>query len=400
MLITRLPIAHNDETLYSFAARIRVSNAARDDRSACRGMFGSAAHMRVAEFPVNLVHFCRVTQGVMGTPETVLAEMTLANFFGRIGGHPWHAGSSAQPVATAGYGLSSLSNGSVSTWRACRQCLRSDLSAFATGHWRRSHQLPTAFFCLQHGTPLSQSLAPAHAWHNRFMLPQDTALRETAHGFDGAANDEALLRLTQLAVDALCDVGPSVVGDVTYATMCRALGDRGMLTHSGAIRRDAFCSELLRHYGFLREYPDFAAAVSAKGLDILYRSVRCVGQWRRPLHNLLLLDWLFGSWKSFCEQSAWQSVMGCPNLLAEAAPSRSDVPPAVDHAIVNDTGDRVREIHRRKCVDFLERNTHAVRSRFARAEPKSCRWLLANDIAWFDQYCPIDQRDRPQANLF
>lgn len=231
MPITRMPLSRHDETLYSFAARIRLANAARDDRAACRGMFGSHAHMRVAEFPVNLVHFCRVTHGAVGTPETVLAEMTLTNFFSRIGGHPWHAGSSAQPVATAGYGLSTLSNGNVSTWRACRQCLRSDLSTFATGHWRRSHQLPTVFFCLRHGTPLSRSLAPVHTWHNRFLLPQDTELHETVHCLDGATHEEARLRLTKLAVDALFDVGAPVAADVTYATMRRALGDKGMLTH-------------------------------------------------------------------------------------------------------------------------------------------------------------------------
>lgn len=118
------------------------------------------------------------------------------------------------------------------------------------------------------------------------------------------------------------------------------------------------------------------------------------------MHNLLLLDWLFGSWKSSCAQSTWQTVVGCPSLLAEAAPSDADIPPGVSHAIVNETGDRVRESHRRKCIDFLDYHTHAVRSRFARAESKSCRWLLANDIVWFDQYCPINKPDRSQGNLF
>lgn len=117
MQIHCLPIARPDETLYSVAARIRLTNAARDDRDACRSLVGPSRTMRVAEFPANLAYFCDAMQGCFGDPARVLHNMTLAGFFERLASRPWRAGSGNAPAATAGYGLATLSNGSAGRWR-------------------------------------------------------------------------------------------------------------------------------------------------------------------------------------------------------------------------------------------------------------------------------------------
>jgi hypothetical protein len=47
----------------------------------------------------------------------------------------------------------------------------------------------------------------------------------------------------------------------------RALYNRGLLTPSGSVRFELFSDEFFRHYGFLHQHPEFAAAISTKGTN-------------------------------------------------------------------------------------------------------------------------------------
>lgn len=398
MLITRLPLVCHDETLYSFAARTRLANAARDDHDACCALFGPSATMCIAAFPVNLEYFCRKTKGALGGPNDVLESMTLTGFYDRIGSHPWHAGSSRLPVAIAGYGLAPLSNGDGHTWRVCDRCLEADLSATGTSHWRRVHQLPTAFFCIAHGVELNTSSVPRTEGQHHFYLPQDTVLSRP-YGAKRAEEIETMWRLTKLAVDALYHAGPAIDLALAHETMLRTLANRGLLTAGGSIRPDQFVRELTHDYGFLSRYAAFADAVSARGLDILHRSMHSAAIWRRPVHSLLLIDFLFGPWHAFDQQCAWQSVMDYPMEntyqdcgCATGKPNESYPDP--------DNVGKTQSAHRLACMDFVESQVTATRSRFARAAPKSFRWLLRNDAAWFDQVCSPTRSNRVQQLLF
>lgn len=390
MQINRLPIPRGDETLYSVAARTRLSNAARNDRDACRSLFGPSLNMRVSEFPVNVAHFCAVTKEQFGNPQSVLDEMTVAPFFDRIGGRPWHAGSSDVPVATAGYGLSTLSNGDIWTWRACARCVKSDMTTNPTAYWRRAHQLPTAFFCIDHGTPLCASVAPVLKRHNQFLLPEETILNHTFGRADLSKVDEVLMGLTQLCVDALKDRGDAVDPKTRHATMLHALDDHGLLNSSGLIRLEPFAKEFSRRYGFMHQYPDFATVVSQKGISILSRSLRRSNSWRLPAHNLMLIAWLFGSWGAFTKQCDWQSVTGHQRQTTED--------PVADEIRLLYYSEQ--QAHRRICLDFVSQDSSTLRSAFARAAPKSFRWLLRNDSEWLDQYCSTARYGKIQLELF
>lgn len=401
MQINSLPIRRSDETLYSVAARTRLMNAAKDDRDACCGLFGNSRNTHVSDFPVNLIHFCAVTSGHFGTPQDVLNEMTLAEFFNRIGSHSWPADNSCLPLATTGYGLSTLSNGSTNTWRACAQCMESEMALNATAYWHCSHHLPTAFFCTAHNAPLSACISLAHERHNRFLLPEDTVLVNRLHRIDLAENRETLMRLTKLGIDVLHDTGKSIDPRTAHAAILNALNEHGLLTSSRMVRREPFFIVLSRYYWFLHDLPEFVGVISPQGFDVLHRSLQRGDSSRSALYNLLLIDWLFGTWRSFKEQCAWQAVMDrpCESQGPKVHPCIEEIPHASAQAL-QEMHCTERESHRKICLSFRDTNASAKRSRFARAAPKSFRWLLRYDSDWLNKSFPGARYSRMQGELF
>lgn len=302
MQISSIPIHRRDETLYSLAVRIRRTNAARNDRDACRTLFGPYSNMRVSEFPVNLEIFVNAAQARFGDPQEVIAKTTLVPFFDRVGGHPWHRGSSQSSVATAGYGLSTLSNGSLRTWRACAQCLTDDKLTNPYGYWRRAHQLSATFFCLKHRVLLKACCVPANKMHTQFYLPDEMPLVDTYDCISPAANAEILTLLSQFAVDALQDGGDLIDQATANAAIAQALRNRNLTKADGKINRQSFSPEFSHRYGFLRLHADFAKVVSEASIEILCRSLDKPSVWRQSAHNVLLLSWLFESWSAFKAQ--------------------------------------------------------------------------------------------------
>ena len=302
MQISSLPIHRHDETLYSLAVRIRRTNAARNDRDACRGLFGPFTNMRVSEFPVNVDIFVEASQGRLGDAKNVIARTTLVPFFDRVGGHPWHSGSSQSPVATAGYGLSMLSNGSLRTWRACVECLRDDKMRNPYSYWRRAHQLPTAFFCLEHSTLLNACWVPPKQLHIQFFLPDEMALVDTFECVAPKTNIEMLTLLSEFSADVLQDDVAVIASPTANAAIARALGNLNLITAGGKVCRKSFAPEFARRFGFLRHHPDFVKAISGASIEILCRSLDKPTIWRQSIQNVLLLTWLFGTWKAFKEQ--------------------------------------------------------------------------------------------------
>lgn len=391
MQICSIPLHHPDESLYSFAARLRRANAARDDRDACRSMFGHASNMRVSEFPVNLASFCHATKGLLGSPDQLLSQMTLVPLFERLGAWPWRKGSTPRPAAIAGYGLSILSNGNTRTWHTCKQCLREDRSHNPYGYWRRTHQLPGVLFCPTHHVLLLACTDPSRQFHNRFILPDETKFEKAFHRIDTAANEDALLRLGRLAVAVLKDDSDFLDAKTKQAVIGQELDSHALLSPRGTVCREAFVPSFLRCFNFLRHHPDFADAVSCRGVEILCRSLDDPRIWRSSLHQLLLLSWLFGSWEAFKSQCQWHQVMnnGSCKVNLHAEGNLRQTPEA----------NCAPDFHRAKCIDFMS-TTNPSRSKFAHVEAKSFRWLLNHDADWFNQQCPPNRTRDFQRRLF
>jgi hypothetical protein len=195
-----------------------------------------------------------------------------------------------------------LSNGSLQTWRACADCLRDDKKRNPYCYWRRAHQLPTAFFCLEHRRLLNACWVPPKQLHIQFYLPDEMTLVDSFECIDAASHVETLTLLSQFCADILHDDGEVIDSPTADAAVTRALGRMNMTTTSGKICRQSFVPEFARRFGFLRHHSDFTKSLSAAGIEILCRSLEKPNLWRQSVQTVLLLSWLFGTWNDFKKQ--------------------------------------------------------------------------------------------------
>jgi hypothetical protein len=216
---------------------------------------------------------------------------------------------------------------------------------------------------------------------------------------DWASEQDTALRLTELGSCVLEDTRPPLDSRVVHAALLIRLDECGLLTPAESIRRAQFSSEFLDRYGFLNRDPSFLKAISPKGVDILVRKL-ATKEMRSALHNLLLVDWLFGTWDAFNKYCLWQSVMDCKELHSPVGTIENV--PTISHQVTRRAPPSANELHthRRVCLDFLEQNKTATRSRFSQVAPASLRWMLQFDETWLNKYLPTSRIKSKQKPLF
>jgi hypothetical protein len=109
-------------------------------------------------------------------------------------------------------------------------------------------------------------------------------------------------------------------------------------------------------------------------------------------HYVLLVYWLFGTWKSFKERCKWVATINYPtgshiSDAEKSSPSKKDLPALLDE-------------NRRICINYMLENINATRAEFLEREYKCFRWLKRNDADWLDRHLPVSSRADVQLDLF
>jgi hypothetical protein len=336
--IYQLPVPREDESLYSLAVRIRAKNSACNDHDACCAMFANSRSTRVDEFPVDLTHFCTSTRYMFGDEQTILASFTLAAFFKRLGSKVWRSGSMKLSPQQTRYGLLTLSHGVSNRWQYCTTCLKCDRKHWGLGYWRRCHQLPGTLVCPLDGTPLSRARASAAVTHTRFVLPDDVAA--------GSRRISSAVA-TKCNVARIADINSSILKhgceEVDNATLLAVilaeLQERDLAQPGGKLRQNEILRVLRFHHQELCELDEYRPYLDDAGVE-------------------------------------------APN--AHASPAKET---------------DVCRHHRAICLDLLEAYPTVSRSGFARAVPRSFRWLLANDPEWLSKAVPIHMPSKQRSLL-
>lgn len=373
MAIYQLPIPREDESLYSLVARIRRKNSFRSDLDACNALLGPSAVRRVDACPIDFSHFCSSILFAYGGEERVLLEYTIANYFEHIGRRPWHAGVRQLTPLQAGTNLVLLSHGIPREWRACRACIAADLGKWGSSYWRRSHQLPGTLICPTHGSPLMSLPASQVNLSLQFVMPEDVVFTEDLPAYTD--NQVALLEIIgrindSISNDAIC--GSEVRRE--HMVLLFALQDRGLIDAKGKIRKKELIGGIGEHFQPLRQLPQFNLALHNKTLEsMIHALVR--GKAIGPIHFVLLTAYLFDRWEALKERRHWERAidMSLPSACRE------------------ENGECLFDLtqyHRRVCLNALNTYPGLTRSEFARAAPKSFRWLLQRDNSWFESCLP------------
>lgn len=406
MRISNLPTRLPDETLYSLVARARAMNGVRHDWEACAALFGSAHTQRVADYPADLAHFSRTTNGIYGSPYAVMLELTTAPFFLRLGRS---AGDSAplnkvcltQEPYAASTALAYISHGSAHNWRFCPKCRAQEIDAYGTPYWHRRHQLPATALCTDHGVDLFVAQLPKGARDLQFWLPDRLPIQNQPilHAKDPKQREQ-LLRLAHLAASILGSSAGPATGACIHATIRHALHARGLLTRTGRVRRDDLLNEITDWFGPLTRLSPLLDPLNPASLGKLAQGLSAPHPVSTATELLLLIDWLFGSWCAFLQHLHWQQTMdrGSSGSIASAR-SDSGVP-SIGAWVTRQHGDVDLQWHRRICKDFCEQRPEATRTQFSRAHSRSYQWLLRNDRDWLKAVLPIATGQPRQSDMF
>lgn len=377
-----------DETIYSLAAHVQASNTFRSDSDACKILFGDFDATLVADAPANLDHFCVVTEYKYGSPDIVLNTATLSTLFHNLGVDSLvevtpkdvtGKGIQKKPI-----GLASLSNGQAHLWRWCEKCSATERQEWGTTYWHLTHQSPGVYMCHIHHYPLDEITVPYWVRQQHFFLPESETCNTTKTNLSiRLPIADCLFRLTQLAIDITRDNSSQIHRQIFYNTIFNALQERGLTTKNGTIHHHKLSDEFIGRFHCLAGFPDYRDLLTNYNSKKIGISAPHLAPFKEVTLNLMLVDWLFGSWALFCAYYDWQAMLSETDESNTKAritdePYKNSLDPEQDRAYY-------RDLHRNKCMIFLKQHPDATRTDFWRNNQHSARWLTRYDQVWFDE---------------
>lgn len=303
------PAILEDESIYSWCARLHRLNGGDDARSTSRLLFHHPTAGLRHDFPFHMAYFMQKTRGDLGTLPEMLRTRTLYGFHA-----PFLPAADEEEVclflvsgknssARSKLGLARAGIKAINPLKFCPICIREQMTTHGVAWWRTSHQLPSSFVCEIHDTWLKILVTnQRRGAMDNFYLPD-------AYGIQcGVVSHPALVdnrtRLTKLgewgrflrAQEHLRLTETSLRH--SYLLQAKV---RGWLALDGSVRirhlRDAF----LAHYQgalvlFDRAFLGDLHGVNAGFLAHLFRRLPSR---RHPLKHLLLMNFLFESPEEF-----------------------------------------------------------------------------------------------------
>lgn len=204
-----IPAWRGDETLYSWAGwfhRVRGGGPPRETGTA---LFGVAHAYKDYGAPTKIQDFCNVTGGLLGDARSVLLTRTVLGAyypFLRTNQQAMFDSlllSSTRTSWLTRFGMCASGLDDTKLLRWCPECAIEDLDLWHLARWRLPHQLPGAWWCIDHERQL-MTHQPQHAsWTappmNEGPVPHDRelaqkhrtalhAMASLAHGLIGASS--------------------------------------------------------------------------------------------------------------------------------------------------------------------------------------------------------------------
>ncbi len=297
-----------NQTIYSWGAVFheRSGNSTVDQTRL--QLFGTARGRWHFHIPSHLNELCASTQLRLGTPEAIVRYATTIPYY-TLFRDPSVASSVLEQVRgnnsrglAQDLGMTRSAFNAHPPRRSCRECTLADDEEHGFAYWRRDHQLPGVLVCQKHGTPLLALPFDRDSVHREiFLWPNNDWSKKNAQSIavwsDATLND--LQRLAQIAADM---AGGKLAGGYSMQKMKNAcllaLHDQGLTAVDGSLNLSKALSGYRSHYVNVEGVTDFTAAMQRSIRPLLF-VLR--GQERRthPLEWMLIIDWLFGGWRTF-----------------------------------------------------------------------------------------------------
>ena len=378
-----------DETLYSWLARMARLNAMPNDLTLCNWLTGSRS-TSIMNAKLNLAVITEKADGFLGTPKRLLRQLTAFHVAAALGDVESCTLANIES-GDQSFDLTAVEFGGMCRWRICPDCVADDIALAGIAWWHRTHQLPTSLVCATHGTPLQRFDVKRHQAHEHFILPIDfstgAAIDLTPVVIENLPFWNELATLGKDALDSKEELPSlSAIHDVFIA----GLRQQGLVTRGGNLRQTDYAATFAHRAGHL------CAPGMLKRCDAEVKPMSLIqGIWpsrhkKQPLIRLLLVQWLYGSWRSYLDRCHWEAVLGSDQKMEVVAEEfRSATNPG-----------NSLEIHRDVCREFLGEQAAASRSTFWRAHPRNLRWLNRHDADWLDFQFLHETKRGIQRDLF
>lgn len=383
------PYPLRDETLYSWLARTARLNALSSDLAFCDWLAGTQS-TSIMNASFNLPMLSEKSSGCLGSASQILQQMTAFNVAGALGDVP---ADDVMEVAagTRTFDLMAEVFGGMSRWRFCPECRIDDIAEAGLAWWHREHQLPTSLVCTVHGAALHWLDVKRHRIHEQFILPTDGDVGTTL-SMASVTSENPLLwnALAALGREALDDWGEMPSRSAIRNALIAGLHQQGLITPGANLRRDEYSAKYVQRIGRISA-PGLLKRVDSvvEPLSLMYGILpgRYGGQ---PLLRLILVHWLFGSWRSYLGRCNWEAVLGADRRTAPETLNASTV------VLLEESP----KSHRDVCLAFLAKQAGASRSAFWRVHPGSLRWLSRYDADWLNFHFPVASQRVVQHQLF
>lgn len=268
--------------------------------------------------------------------------------------------------------LQNESFGDTAFWRFCPACYEHDVALHGVGYWHLTHQLPTTLMCTEHRCNLHEIILKKKQLHDRLWLINDALSHQNEFT---ATLDEHWLNIAQIGKEALEDSQKPHDADVIKQALIAALRQRGLLDAKGRLKINVFEQSFENFFD-----QNFILTIK---LRLLIKKPRYLateilhGFKGRVLNRLILVYWLFGSWKYFRICCEWHAVFNTGNTNAHIS----------NQLNLNQIGE-IKAKNRDLCESYLLSTNKPNRIEFCRMFYSNFRWLLKYDREWFDRALP------------
>lgn len=324
-----------DETLFSWCSRYHVLSANGLSSVTCHQLFGGRRQGVSHDLPSGIDRLTQRTGGSLGTTPEIIRDHTVLPFYSAF--KPMHlyaqatAAMSGEGIGHLKYQLGLLTSGlgAAHPLKACPSCMAQDRRQQGVAHWRRTHQLPAAWFCPAHGdallvSPLKLDQRARFQW----ALPDAAGLEPwTSHKHTDAPDESTRIgrRLASFAKQ-VCALPPAALADEN--ALSRALRNgmirRNWASPSGRVAWQGCSASLERHAAALSALPPMSMQVDGTIARAQLSRILSARSLTHPLRYLAWIGMLFDEFEDFL--SAYQAAPAQPLFRKANLPSRPDEP--------------------------------------------------------------------------
>lgn len=321
-----------NETIYSISSRYHALSGNANHQQTARLLFGRNRGGFPHDIPGGIAYFAGAFRGRLGqTEEIILRRTSLPLFIAfRSNSARLRALMAMEQGSIGGLktslGLPASRLGASLPLKACSSCMHDDRIVWSTPYWHLEHQLPGAWFCIKHKSPLleSASIRSGHARY-QWLLPVMEDLEQANAAIDeGGESALMALKITEFLSElwkmSACE--PVSIMRLAVA-LRRRLVAKGLASSTGRLKVSQASRQfyqLARSIEGFRGLSEVASSESAAYSQIL--SLLAAHENCHPVRVVAVLAWLFDDWNDFTV--AYHDQSSAPTLDIESQASGSE----------------------------------------------------------------------------